>query len=263
MKKRILFVQELLAEQGLYQGKVDGIAGPVTLTALDKIKGLDIDWSTRRKIIGFIQLKCFENEIDCGDIDGYWGPQTEHAYEQLLYQREHNVLPPSWRPEERKLGNTNNWPVQYSREFYDFYGEKGQHLKKLELPYQHKLSWNLNRRIRSFYCHKKVHDSLQNILTKVYDHYGHSEIKRLRLDQWGGCYNERAIRGGTKWSMHSWGIAVDYDPAHNKLKWGRDKADFARNEYNDWWSFWEEEGWVSLGRERNFDWMHVQAARLF
>ena len=37
---------------------------------------------------------------------------------------------------------------------------------------------------------------------------------------------------------------------------------FARPEYNMWWKLWEEEGWVSLERQRNFDWMHVQAARL-
>ena len=29
-----------------------------------------------------------------------------------------------------------------------------------------------------------------------------------------------------------------------------------------WWALWEEEGFVSLGRAGDFDWMHVQAARL-
>jgi hypothetical protein len=62
--------------------------------------------------------------------------------------------------------------------------------------------------------------------------------------------------------MHSWGIAMDYDPERNKLKWGRDKAAFAWPEYDAWWRLWEEEGWISLGRQRNFDWMHIQAAKL-
>jgi hypothetical protein len=62
--------------------------------------------------------------------------------------------------------------------------------------------------------------------------------------------------------MHSWGIAIDYDPNRNKLRWGAEKAVFAREEYKPWWEFWEEEGWISLGRSRNFDWMHVQAARI-
>lgn len=67
------------------------------------------------------------------------------------------------------------------------------------------------------------------------------------------------MRGGTQWSTHSWGIAVDFDPARNRLRWGRDHAAFAHPIYNEWWRCWEEEGWVSLGRRRNFDWMHIQA----
>ena len=94
------------------------------------------------------------------------------------------------------------------------------------------------------------------------DQSRHIEIHRLRLDVWGGCLNVRKMRGGTRNSMHSWGIALDYDPQNNQLKWGSDRATFAQPDYNKWWEFWEEEGWVSLGRTRNYDWMHVQAAKL-
>jgi hypothetical protein len=55
---------------------------------------------------------------------------------------------------------------------------------------------------------------------------------------------------------------LDFDPSRNKLKWGRDKANLARPEYDAWWEAWETEGWLSLGRERNFDWMHIQAVKL-
>ena len=82
------------------------------------------------------------------------------------------------------------------------------------------------------------------------------------LDIYGGCYAPRKKRGGSTWSTHAWAIALDFDPDRNQLNWGRDKASFARPEYDDWWDCWEAEGWVSLGRERNFDWMHVQAAKL-
>jgi hypothetical protein len=36
----------------------------------------------------------------------------------------------------------------------------------------------------------------------------------------------------------------------------------AQPEYAPFLDLWEAEGFVSLGRARNFDWMHVQAARL-
>ncbi|MCA1748660.1 MAG: M15 family metallopeptidase [Sphingomonadales bacterium] len=70
------------------------------------------------------------------------------------------------------------------------------------------------------------------------------------------------MRGGSSWSMHSWGIAIDFDPANNQLRWGRDRARMAKPAYAPFLNAWESEGWISLGRERNFDWMHVQAARL-
>jgi hypothetical protein len=62
--------------------------------------------------------------------------------------------------------------------------------------------------------------------------------------------------------MHSWGIAFDFDPDHNQLKWDHTRASFARPEYKKWLDLWEEEGAVSLGRARDYDWMHIQFARL-
>ena len=100
------------------------------------------------------------------------------------------------------------------------------------------------------------------MLTQVRDRYGEERIRELRLDRWGGCLNVRPKRVGTEWSTHSWGIAIDFDPDQNQLRWGRDRAVFAQPEYEPWWEVWEKEGWVSLGRSSNFDWMHIQAARL-
>jgi hypothetical protein len=260
MKKRIEFIQAELKNRGLYAGVIDGIAGSDTITALSKVTGLDPSWNATRKITGFIQLLCLDNGISPGDIDGYWGAQTEFAFNQYLYFKAHGSLPEPWRPEDRTPVNPNHWPVQYTMGFDEFYGPRGSSLVRIELPYPQRLAWNTRTVISSFSCHSKVQESLQRILGKVLIQYGLDEIKRLGLDLWGGCYNERLIRGGSRWSMHSWGIALDFDPARNKLEWGRDKAAFSRPEYETWWKCWEEEGWVSLGRQRNFDWMHVQAA---
>jgi hypothetical protein len=270
MKKNIIkFAQEQLNAGGFDAGAEDGIYGDRTLRAVENAFEKRGDqapdgwrkWSKKRKLIAYIQMLCQEKEIEVGKIDGFWGPQTEFAYDSLSHLGEHGRLPEPWRDIEPADENPNAWPRQSEDQLIRYFGEVGKNQTRIQLPFTHRLSWDKKVRINRFSCHEKVHDSLERVLTRVLDHYGLERIIELRLDLWGGCLNVRRMRGGTKWSMHSWGIALDYDPERNQLKWGRDRAAFARPEYDRWWSFWEEEGWVSLGRSANFDWMHVQAAK--
>lgn len=263
MKERIKFAQVQLNSRGLNAGTADGLLGPQTLEALSQVEGIPAGWSKKRKVIAFIQLLAGEKGIEAGPVDGYWGPQTSFAYESLRHLLEEGEEPVSWRPEELPDLNPNRWPSQKpEQDLIDFYGEVGTNQTKIDLPYPHRLSWKKETVLNRFSCHEKVHDSLGRILTRVLEHYGLPEIQRLKLDLWGGCLNVRKKRGGSKYSMHSWGIALDYDSEGNQLKWGRDRASLAKPEYDMWWKLWEEEGWVSLGRTSNFDWMHVQAAKL-
>ena len=52
------------------------------------------------------------------------------------------------------------------------------------------------------------------------------------------------------------------DPDHNGLKVHRPQARLSGTDYDAFWEFVEDEGGVSLGRERDYDWMHFQFARL-
>lgn len=263
-KKHIRFIQKTLHRDGFDPGPVDGLYGDKTEQALIAF-GVDPDYPKKRKIAQYIQTLAEKQDVEFGVADGYWGPQTAYAFDQLYELLELNRQPRIWRPEdiEAQAVNPHQWPRQSPEsELVAYYGEVNSHQTRLQLPYPHKLAWNTRKVINSYYCHEKVHDSLQRVLTKVYQHYGPDRITALNLDLWGGCLNVRKMRGGSRYSMHSWGIAVDYDPEHNQYRWGRDRAAFARPEYDEWWRCWESEGWVSLGRLRNFDWMHIQAAKL-
>ncbi|MEM1405767.1 MAG: M15 family peptidase [Bacteroidota bacterium] len=264
MKKIIRLLQSLLREDNQYSDLVDGLAGKNTMAGIQqKFPDINDSWSKRRKIIAAIQLYAELKGIDCKPVDGYLGPVTQVAIDRLQEIIKGNVAE-VFRPEDIVDINPNQWPKQYSDEFYDFYGTMGDetNLTSVDLPYKHYLSWDTSKSISRLKCHKKVASSVVRVLEQVLDTYGIDEIKRQKLDNWGGCFNVRSIRGGRKPSMHSWGIAMDYYPSKNQLRWGSDRAVFARSEYNKWWEIWESEGWVSLGRARNFDWMHVQAAKI-
>jgi hypothetical protein len=273
----VRLVQTRLAELGHYHDTIDGKRGPNTHAAVNAALATRSDdmppgwrgWTDKRKSIGFLQLMCHDEDIDAGDIDGRWGPQTQFAFDALTEQRATGNPPVNFRDIVPGDVNPNNWPAdapdqQALTAFYGPHGVKDGFTppqRLVDCPWRLRLSWDLATGTRRISCHEKVADSLSKVLTNVFQHYGEAEIIRLRLDIYGGCYNPRKKRRGSTWSTHSWGIALDFDPDNNQLDWGSGKATFARPDYHAWWNIWEAEGWLSLGRVKNFDWMHVQAAK--
>jgi hypothetical protein len=143
-----------------------------------------------------------------------------------------------------------------------FFGPVGQNQTQIALPYPMVLAWDMGVKVSRITCHEKVVSSLQSIFDKLLAEYGHTRIRELGIDLFGGCLNVRKMRGGTAWSIHSWGAAIDIDPDRNRLRETSATARFARREYLPMLEAFESEGWVSLGVARDYDWMHFQAARL-
>jgi len=153
------------------------------------------------------------------------------------------------------------WPTE--AECPKFYGKKGENQTQIILPYPMVLDWDKNVRITKMTCHEKVADAMLRVFKDLLNEYGLPRIQELGIDQFGGCLNVRLKRGSkSAWSIHSWGVAVDLDADRNLLKETAKTARFARPEYLPMWRIIEGQGAISYGRQKDFDWMHWQFARL-
>lgn len=138
--------------------------------------------------------------------------------------------------------------------------DRGTYLTTITLPYPMKIAWDTKVTTRKMRCHKLVADKFLAVFTEILAVYGLPKIQELGIDLFGGCFNFRKMRGGSEWSKHAFGIAIDLDPARNTLKETSKTARFARPEYKQMIDIFEKHGFLSLGRMHNFDYMHFEIA---
>ncbi len=132
------------------------------------------------------------------------------------------------------------------------------YLVSIALPFPMRLAWDKNTKVTKMRCHKLIAQKLSNALLEILQVYGLPKIQELGIDLFGGCFNFRAMRGGSDWSRHAWAVAIDLDPERNQLKETSKTARFARPEYKPMIDIFYKHGFVSLGREKNYDWMHFE-----
>lgn len=240
---------------------VDGDAGPKTSQAAEAFMTRHGHNPRGSLLVAVEQLIMkIVGGLAVGPIDGVVGPATEKA--RVHWQRGpwRNTVLNALHGDERMPATLERWPV-YSK-LRDFFGEPGQNLTTISLPFPLQLAWSPKTQVHRVQCHKLVAESLVRVQQQILADYSYAGIVKLNLHMWGGCYNARPMRGSTKLSTHAWGIAWDTDPVRNALKMNRSQASLARPEYEKFWNAWTSEGWLSLGKARDFDWMHTQACRL-
>lgn len=129
------------------------------------------------------------------------------------------------------------------------------YLVTIELPYDFYYG---GKAVKKMSCHKLVADKFKAVFEEILTVYGLEKIQALGINKYGGCFNYRKMRGGTELSKHSWGVAIDLDPERNLLKENHRTARFARPEYKPMIDIFYKHGFLSLGREKDYDWMHFE-----
>lgn len=135
------------------------------------------------------------------------------------------------------------------------------YLVTLDLPYPMRLAWDLDTKVNRMRCHKLVKENFRKVFEDILAYYGYEKIVELGIDLFGGCFTFRKMRGGTEYSKHSWGIAIDLDPVRNQLHETSKTARFARPEYQAMIDIFYKHGFIGLGIEKNYDWMHFEIAK--
>lgn len=256
--------QTWLKELGFPPGPIDGIWGSNTQTAARNfLVSRKVKVPPRGTLLVAVEQQVMKEVggINVGVVDGIVGPVTRAARNKWLVKDWRSVVDKPQQGDSRFPNLVKTvWPLE--SKMREFYGAPGTGHVSLELPFPMVIAWDTKATIRRFTIHNKCHDSAKRVYTAVLVHYGYDEIKRLGLDMFGGCFNDRVKRGGSSLSTHAYAAAIDTDPVNNALRASKATARMARPEYAAWWDAWSAEGWLSLGKARDYDWMHVQAARL-
>lgn len=132
------------------------------------------------------------------------------------------------------------------------------YLVTIDLPYPMRVAWEKTTSIKKMQCHKDAAKAFLAVFNDLLAYYGYEQLVALGIDLYGGCFNYRKMRGGTKLSIHSWATALDLDPDRNLLREDHTTARFARPEYKPMINIFYKHGFESLGVEADYDWMHFQ-----
>lgn len=132
-------------------------------------------------------------------------------------------------------------------------------LVNVPVPENYPLKYD-GKRVKTIRVHKYVADRLAAALQDIINHYG-EDIEKVAPAAcvYDGSYYFRTSRGSSSTSVHSWGLALDFDAANNSMKTKAPKARLSQDIYKPFFDILEFHGFNSLGRRGDYDWMHVQA----
>lgn len=173
--------------------------------------------------------------------DGFWGPASTAACKSHL----RGLMP-----------TPNPWPISYQLTLKAFYGDpaKGQVVSRLKPARVDGLGLRFDgKEVNVVSAHTLCADSLARVLREIAGG-PHASI----LSRYAGIYNHRPMRGGSSWSLHAYGAAIDLDPGRNGLHTHWPTRATMPIEVMEHFA---REGWLPAGAFWSRDAMHFQATQ--
>ena len=256
MKELTIKVQKLLGVVA------DGIIGSKTLAALATALGTKVS-SYKTTTIKNIQKAVGTT------ADGIIGSKTLNAIISKLSGT--TVKKPTVDPLVQKYIDK---PIKYTdvnykaslvkqsilRKGTSAFGKAGNEgiLVNVPVPENYPLKYD-GKRVKTIRIHKLVADRLAAALQDIINHYG-EDIEKVAPGAcvYDGSYNFRKTTGSSSYSIHSWGLALDFDASKNTMKMSAPKARLSQDIYKPFFDIWEYHGFMSLGRRGDYDWQHIQ-----
>ena len=260
----MFIMKELIKKvQRLVNVTDDGIIGPKTLAAVADTVDAQVS-SYKATTIKNIQKKIGTT------VDGIIGKNTLNTIISVLSEK-----PVSKKDIDPLIKKYIEKPIKYTKINYitqpvkqsvlrsgkSSFGQAGceNMLVNVPVPANYPLKY-AGKQVKSIRIHKLVADRLAAALQDIINHYG-EDIEKVAPGAcvYDGSYNFRKARNSSSQSVHSWGVAIDFDAGNNTMKMSAPKARLSQDIYKPFFDILEYHGFMSLGRRGNYDWMHVQA----
>lgn len=256
MKEKIIEIQKLLGVDA------DGVMGPQTRGAIADAVGATISSYTTTTI------KNIQKAVGA-TADGIIGQNTLNAIIAKL-----DGKPVAKKEVSPLIQKYIDKPIEYTKVDYkanpvkqsvlraggSVFGKAGNEsvLVNVPVPENYPLKYD-GKKVKSIRVHRLAADRLEAALKDIINHYGEDiETVAPAACVYDGSYYFRSSRGSGSTSIHSWGLALDFDAANNAMKTSAPKARLSQDIYKPFFDILEYHGFLSLGRRGDYDWMHVQ-----
>jgi len=150
------------------------------------------------EVLGMIDIAELQKRVGANP-DGFWGPRSVAACQAHL---------------RAMMPHPNPAPRSDEKSLLAFYGRPGDESKLERMDFPIPMFYD-GKPVKSTRVHRECSPSLLDVFVEIHDRYGSDKRIMRAATTYDGCFNDRAMRGGSTPSLHARGAAIDLDAANN------------------------------------------------